>query len=162
MSVDFTIPTMTIQVGKGGKNGSFTVRGVNADDVVFLTTTYLEDLKKILAKFGESPRLQKARVADMVIEIVKDFPMLVAEMISRCADAPNEIAKFRNLSFIRQVQALQAIVILSSEDDEGDLLKKAGAGLASLLETNGLALGPLTAQLRNIIGTSVNQSQSSE
>lgn len=162
MSVDFTIPTITIQVGKGGKNGSFTVRGVNSEDVVFLTTTYLEDLKKMLARFGDKTRVAKPAVADMVLEIVKDFPMLAAEIISRCADAPEKVAMFRNLSFIRQVQALQAILTLSSEDDEGELLKKAGAGLVKVLEVNGLQLGPLTQQLRSIIGTSVNQSPSSE
>lgn len=159
MSADFEIPFVTITVGKGGKNGSFTVRGMNGDDVVFITTTYLEDLKKVLAKYGGTPRLQKSRVADLVMEIIKDFPMLSVEIISRCADCPGDTEKFRNLSFITQINALKAILELSSDDDDGQLLKKAGAALASLLETNGLSLGPLSAQLRTIIGASVNQSR---
>lgn len=162
MSADFHIPTITVRVGKGGANGSFTIRGLNADDIVFITSTYLEDLKRVLAKYGGSPRLQKSRVADLVMELIKDFPMLAAEIISRCADAPEKIADFRNLSFIKQVEALKGILELSSDDDDGELLKKAGAGLASLLEANGLQLGPLSAQLRTIIGASVSQSPSSE
>lgn len=157
MSADFEIPYVTVNVGKGGKNGSFTVRGMNGDDVIFITTTYLEDLKKVLAKYGNTPRLQKSRVADMVMEIIKDFPMLSVEIISRCADCPGDTEKFRNLSFLKQIEALKAIVELSSDDDDGQLLKKAGAGLVALLETNGLSLGPLSAQLRSIIGASVNQ-----
>jgi hypothetical protein len=157
MSADFEIPYVTIKVGKGGANGSFTVRGMNGDDVIFITTTYLEDLKKVLAKYGNTPRLQKSRVADMVMEIIKDFPMLSVEIISRCADCPGDTEKFRNLSFLKQIEALKAIVELSSDDDDGQLLKKAGAGLVALLETNGLSLGPLSAQLRSIIGASVNQ-----
>lgn len=157
MSADFEIPYATIQVGKGGRNGSFTVRGVNGDDVVFITTTYLEDLKRIMAKYGASGRVQRSRVADLVMEIIKDFPMLTVEIISRCADCPGDTDKFRNLSFIKQVEALKAIFELSSEDDDAQLLKKVGGGLASLLEANGLKLGPLTAQLQTIIGTSVNQ-----
>lgn len=160
MSADFDIPYATIKVGKGGANGSFTVRGLNGDDVIFITTTYLEDLKKVLSKYGNTGgRLQKSRVADLVMEVIKDFPMLSVEIISRCADCPGDTNKFRNLSFIKQIEALKAIVELSSDDDDGELLKKAGAGLATLLEANGLQLGPLSASLQSIIAPSVNRSR---
>lgn len=160
MAVDFTIPYVTISVGKGGKNGTFSVRGLNGDDVVFITTTYLEDLKKVLAKHGnKGGRMQQSAVADLVMDVVKDFPMLSAEIISRCADAESEVEKFRNLSFIKQIEALKAIIELSTDDDDGELLKKAGVGLASLLEANGLQLGPLSAKLRTIIAPSVSQSR---
>lgn len=153
MSADFEIPTAVIKVGKG----SFTVRGMNSEDVVMLTSVYFEDLKRLVADFGVKDGVVPAnKVQELVLSVVKTFPMMTAEMISRCADAPEQLEKFRNLSFVKNIEAIKAIMDLSVED--GHDLKKLGEGLISLLEANGQKLGPLRTLLQNIIKTSANQS----
>lgn len=156
MAANFEIPTETVTV----RGGSFTVRGMNSEDVVFLTSHYLEDLKTLVADYGKKQAkggvLPRAAVAELVMDIAQRFPMMSAEMISRCADAPDQIDKFRQLSFVKQIEALKHIAVLSVED--GHELKKVGEVLASLLEANGLQLGPLRTRLQTIIKMSESPS----
>lgn len=151
MAVNFEIPTEEIKVGKGG---SFTVRGLDTEDVVFLTSTYLEDIKTLIAKFGNKQGVMpRSAVAELVMEIAKSFPMMTAEIVARCAGAEQEdFDKFRHLPFAKNIEALKAIAILSVED--GHELKNLAGGLASLLEANGLQLGPLSKSLQTIINQS--------
>lgn len=155
MSADFEIETRTIKVGK---TGSFTVRGVNSEDVVFLTSVYLEEIKEIVARHGKNKSPTKNAVVELVMEIAQTFPLLSAEIISRCADAKGQVEKFRGLTFVKTLEALKHILELSTDD--GPDLKKAGAGLLSLLEANGLQVGPLTTLLQNTMNGSANQSPS--
>lgn len=154
MAVQFEIETTRITVGKG----FFDVRGLNTDDVTFLTTHYLEDMKSVIAKYGQINGVRRDRVADLVMDLAKDFPSMVVEIISRCSEAtsPEDIEKFRRLSFIKQIEALKAIVLLTVQDSGIDLGKVAGA-VASLLEANGLPPGPLTQSLQTIMETSAKR-----
>ena len=151
MAVNFEIETTRIEVGQG----YFTVRGMNSEDVTFLTMHYLEDMKKSVAKCADKGVIQKNAVADLVMDLAQDFPTMVVEIISRCAEATTaeDIQKFRRLSFVKQIEALRAIVLLTVEDGGIELGKLAGVVL-SLLEANGLGQGPLTKSLQSIIETS--------
>lgn len=152
MAVNFEIETTRIEVGK---NGYFTVRGMNSEDLTFLTVHYLEDTKALVAKYADKGVVQKSRVADLVMELAKDFPSMVVEMISRCAEAQTaeDVEKFRRLSFVKQIEALKAIALLTAEDGGIQLGKVMGV-VASLLEANGLKPGPLMKSLQTIIETS--------
>ncbi len=152
MAVNFEIETTRIEVGK---NGYFTVRGMNSEDITFLTMHYLEDMKATVAKYAGKGVLPKDRVADLVMDVAKDFPSMVVEMISRCAEAESaeDVEKFRRLSFVKQIEALKAIVLLTVEDGGVELGKVMGV-VASLLEANGLKPGPLLTSLQTIIATS--------
>lgn len=154
MAVNFEIPTTEIPVGKG----NFTVRGMTSEDVTFLVTNYLADLKEVVARYGESGVVPKNRVAEFCIEVAQHFPLMASEIISRCAESETteDMKKIHNLPFPKQVQALKEIALLTAED--GADLKKVLGVVASLLEANGLKPGPLTASLQTIIGTSENQS----
>lgn len=156
MAVNFEIPTETIQVG----SGSFTVRGCNSEDVVFLTTTYFNDIVKMVEKFGRTNQglMSRSQVSELVMAVARDFPSMTAEIISRCADAPEQIDKFRMLPFIKQIDALRAIAILSVDD--GAEIKNWLGGLASLLETHGFQSGPLTKSLQTIIESAENRLRS--
>jgi len=153
MAVNFEIETTRIEVGS--KGGYFTVRGMNSEDITFLTMHYLEDMKATVAKYANKGVLPKDRVADLVMEVAKDFPSMVVEMISRCAEAESaeDVEKFRRLSFVKQIEALKAIVFLTVEDGGVELGKVMGV-VASLLEANGLKPGPLLTSLQTIIATS--------
>lgn len=155
MAVNFTIPSKTIKVG----DGDFTVRGMNSEDVVFISQVYWEDIVSAVAEHGKKHKagvIPKNHLIELVMEVAKSFPSLSADIIARCADAPEQTSLFRSLSFVKQVEAIKAIFELSVED--GHELKKWMQGLASLLEANGLQFGPLTNQLKTIIGKSANQS----
>ena len=84
---------------------------------------------------------------------------MAVEIISRCAEAESaeDVEKFRRLAFVKQIEALKAIVLLTVEDGGVDLGKMMGV-VASLLEANGLKPGPLMTSLQTIIETSGNQS----
>lgn len=153
MAVSFEIETTRIEVGKSG--GFFTVRGMNSEDVTFLTMHYLDDMKTTVAKYANKGVVQKSAVADLVMDVAKDFPTMVVEIISRCAEAESaeDVEKFRRLSFVKQIEALKAIVLLTVEDGGIELGKLAGV-VASLLEANGLKPGPLMTSLQTIIATS--------
>lgn len=153
MAVNFEIETTRIEVGS--KGGFFTVRGMNSEDLTFLTVHYLEDMKSLVAKYADRGVIQRNRVADLVMELAKDFPTMVVEIISRCAEATSaeEVEKLRRLSFVKQIEALKAIALLTAEDGGIELGKGMGI-VAILLEANGLKPGPLTTLLQTIIETS--------
>lgn len=153
MAVNFEIETTRIEVGT--KGGFFTVRGMNSEDLTFLTMSYLEDMKALVAKYATKGVVQKSAVADLVMELAKDFPSMVVEIISRCAEAESaeDVQKFRRLSFVKQIEALKAIAVLTAEDGGIELGKAMGI-VASLLEANGLKPGPLMKSLQTIIETS--------
>lgn len=153
MAVSFEIETTRIEVGT--KGGFFTVRGMNSEDITFLTMHYLEDMKATVAKYAGKGVLPRDRVADLVMEVAKDFPSMVVEIISRCAEAESaeDVQKFRRLSFVKQIEALKAIALLTVEDGGIELGKLAGV-VASLLEANGLKPGPLMTLLQTTIETS--------
>lgn len=138
------------------KRGSFNVRGMNTDDLTFLVSNYLEDMVNALIQFGEkqgddvSRFVDRAAWPELLLVLTQDFPELVTEIISRCAEAPEHIAMFRKLAFPVQLQALHAIVELTTEDAGG--LGNLWAALRILLETRGLRLGPLAKNLQSITG----------
>lgn len=83
MAVNFDIQTQRIEVNKG----YFTVRGMSAEDITYLTLNHLDDMKAVIAKYGENGLVQRNRVAEVVADLAKDFPDMVVEIISRCADS---------------------------------------------------------------------------
>lgn len=151
MAVQFEIERRRIKVGR---DGFFDVRGINADDLVYLTKFSLDDIKAAVAKHGRTGgSIPRDKMADAVLDIAQSFPTLTTEIISRCAEAPEEQDKFRQLPFAITISALKAILELSVEDG-GVELKNLAAGLVAVLETNGIHLGPLGTQLRNTIAQS--------
>lgn len=159
MAVSFENPTEKIMVGKDG--GYFTVRGLNSEDVTYLTVNYLDDIKRAVAK--QTPKPGKLVPSQAVTELVKDlatqFPMLCVEIISRAADADaaEDIQKFRMLAFVKQLEALQKIVVLTTSDGVIDLKNLFGV-VANLLDANGFQVGPQMSRLMNTIAGSGNQS----
>ncbi|MEN6334660.1 MAG: hypothetical protein ABFE01_10385 [Phycisphaerales bacterium] len=151
MAVNFDIATHRVEVNKG----YFTVRGLSSEDLTHLTITYLDDMKKVVAQYSDRGIVQRSAVADLVMALAKDFPDMVVEIISRCADStdPDDIAKFRRLSFVKQVEALKHIALLTVEDG-GIELGNVTRVLAAVLEANGLQAGTLTKSLQTIIGAS--------
>ena len=165
MAVNFTIETRRIVVKKAKSEDEeeqfFDVRGLNTEDFTFLTTEYLEDIAQAVARAaGPSGRIHPSKRQEVISDIASQFPDLAAETISRCAEAREDKAKFRQLGVLVTMNALAAIYELTVLDGGADL-GKVGGGLASLLEAQGLKLGPLANQLKNTIESAAKMSPSS-
>ena len=157
MSANFTIQTETIKFS----GGTFTVRGINTEDFTLLSQDYIEDLKLAVSRHATpSGRIRPDKKADVILDVASHFPKMAAEIISRCAEAPEMIDQFRQLPIMVTVRALDQIFRLTMQDG-GPELGKAAAGLASILEVNGLKLGPLANRLKATIETAANTSHTS-
>ena len=159
MAIHFDeIPVTRIEVGK---TGYFTVRGLNTEDLTFLTRNYLEDMQQTVARYGGQSVFPQGKLGEIVMDLAKDFPAMVTEIISRCAEAETaeQVELFRRLSFVKQIEALRAIALLTMEDS-GIELGKFGGVLASLLEAVSQQPGPLRTLLQTIIVQSENPSAS--
>lgn len=157
MAVNFTIQRAKVEFS----GGSFDVRGINTDDFVYLTQEYLEEMKAAVARHATpSGRIRPDKKADVILDVASHFPKLAAEIISRCAGAPERVQDFQDLPIMVTIRALDLIFKLTMEDG-GPELGKAAAGLASLLEANGLQPGPLAIRLKAIIDAAGSQSPTS-
>ena len=156
MAVNFEIETVRIKVGK---EGFFDVRGLNTEDLTYLTVEYIDDMKAAVAKYGKKA-IPADALGDMIMTIAKEFGPLSTEIISRAADAPDDKKDdFRRLSFHVSIKALKAIFDLTMIDG-GIELGNLGRAVAALLEVNGLKLGPLGTKLNDIISTAEKTSAS--
>ncbi len=154
MAISFTIQRTRVTVGK---DGYFDVRGISAEDLTFLTTFYLNDLKA-LAMQHAGGRIPADKMAEVIIDLAKSFPTMVTEIIIRCAGAEEEDReKFADLPFAVTIRAVKAIADLSLVDggvELGNLL----AAIAAQLDAVGLKSGPLMNSLSGIISGAVKTS----
>lgn len=151
MAVNFEIPIERITF----KGGFFDVRGMNSEDVSWLMREHIEQAKTVIAQYGqkfERGRIPTNAVTELALDLVQLFPQMAAEIISRCADAPDEWQKFQNIPVVVQAKALHAIMVLTTDD--GPELKNLMGALVSLLEAKGLQLGTLGKSLQTIINSS--------
>lgn len=155
MAVNFEIPSIRVPVGK---DGYFDVRGLNSEDVTFLTIHYLDDIRRAVAEYKSPESITRSAVAELVLQIAQKFPNMAVEIISRAADATTaeDIEKFRKLSFAVQIVALKHIAVLTSEDGVLPLGKYLGV-VEKVLAASGYNPGPLMTSLQTIIGASGNQ-----
>lgn len=147
--LDFEVAEKRIET----RRGTFVVRGMNVEDLTYLTTHYFEDMVKALETHGlslsETTLDNRESLAELFLLLVRDFPGLVAEMISRAAEEPDKLDQIRRIAFPVQLQLLHAITELTIEDAGG--LGNLWAALRTLLEARGLRVGPLARNLQDII-----------
>lgn len=157
MSLDFEIPISTIPVGKG----NFTVRGLNSEDLTFLSVHYLDDMKNAVAKYAGDKEVPANALGAIVVDLAKDFPTLALEIISRAAEArePADVEKLRRLSFVTHLRALKEIAFLTAQDAGIDLGNVLGV-VESVLVARGVNPGPNMIVLKNIIAMFENPSPS--
>lgn len=126
---DFTIPRTRVPLpGKaapGGEKPFFEVRGLCADDLTFLVTMHHSQITKALVVYQE----QRERImgggrgmTDFLLTIAREFPDLVAEVISAATDSLDDSTRkvAKTLPFTTQLLALNEIVKLSM-DEIGEL-----------------------------------------
>jgi hypothetical protein len=125
---DYTIPrervTLPGKVKPGEPKPFFEVRGLCADDLTFLIMNHHAPITKALMRYQEQRDaiLKGNGLTDFILALARDFPDLVAEVISAATDSLDDLtrSKARKLPFPTQLDALNKIVTLSMED-MGDL-----------------------------------------
>jgi len=125
---DWTIPRAKVPLPGKRKLGEeapyFEVRGLCADDLTFLVTMHHAPITKALIVYQEQrERIMKGgnALTDFLLTLARDFPDLVAEVISAATDSLDDLTRqnARKLPFTTQLMALNEIVKLSMEDVGG-------------------------------------------
>lgn len=130
---DIAIPTEEVEVAKGV---TLTVRGLSFLDV----STIFKDHAAVLDKLYREHVIERREMppADQLAKaLMTEAPDVVAHIIARANDEPDEYAKVSKLPGITQVNALLAIAALTfhSEEEVKKLLETVieGAGVLSNL-----------------------------
>jgi hypothetical protein len=117
---DYVIPKKAIPL-PGGKQ--LEVRGLCADDLTFLVSLHLPEITKALKLYQESRSdiLTSGNISQFVMTLARDFPGLVAEVISAAADSLTDKARVvaGRLPVATQIIILNEIVTLTMEDAGG-------------------------------------------
>lgn len=100
-------------------DNSVAVRGLNLDDLMGLIPTHFEAISKVAALYAEHKQsvFSAKPFMDLVISVAKDFPDLIAEVISVAADEPD--SRDVKLSTVLQLSVLTAIVKMTVEEAGG-------------------------------------------
>lgn len=117
--------TARIEIPLGDDN-SFSVRGLDAEDLGVLITNHLEPISRAVQLYSQhsTAAFTNSNFTQLCGVFVTEFPGLVMEVISIAADEPE--AKGVKIGLGPQVSALTAIFKLTVED---------AAGLGNLLAT---------------------------
>lgn len=115
------------------RGGSLQVRGLALDDVTILLQNHLPDLDTLFDLYQEA-QTDHTKVSDTAkyaVQIIKQAPGLVANMIALAADEPDQVEKARVLPIAAQQKALMEILRISFEEAGGP--KKFFASLMGIL-----------------------------
>lgn len=95
------------------------VRGLNLDDLTALMPEHFEAVSKIAVLYGQHKQsvFSSKAFADFVISIARDFPNIIAEVISIASDEPE--AKKVKLGSGLQISVLSAVLKLTVEEAGG-------------------------------------------
>lgn len=131
---DIVIPRAAVAL-PGGKQ--LMVRGLCADDLALMVSLHLPEITKALELYREKQAnvLQTGNLTEFLMTFARDFPAVVAEVISAAADSPSEAGKeiARKLPVTIQLSAINEITRLTMEDAGGlkNLLAEMRARMAS-------------------------------
>ena len=141
---DYRAPTAEIPLG-GGNTG--TVRGLNLDDLSTLVSNHLDPIVRAVELYTASQKdvFTKANLHAFVIQLVKEFPALVNEVVALAAEEPTLAHK--KIAMGVQIAALDAIVRLTLEEVSG--LGNLSLVLANLVK-GALGEGPMAETLSEI------------
>lgn len=113
--IKYEAPTKQIPLPRGE---SMTVRGLGFEDISLLIADHVEEITEIVELWQSSKTdiFSQANLQTFVLTLVRHSPTLVAEVISRGADATDEIETVRKLPFAIQIAAMSEIGNMTMED----------------------------------------------
>jgi hypothetical protein len=108
-------------------DGDFEVRGLSLPDVAVLVDSHEYVINNIVTKVRTRKEIIEAEggandealanlMGDLFMEIIRESPMLAANIIAICADEPDQMVNASRLPIVTQVEALTAIGDLTFKD----------------------------------------------
>jgi len=120
---DFEIQRAKVRLPGKGKDNFLEVRGLSLDDLTLLISLHHEPITKALKLWQESRTdiMTTRNLSSFILAVAKDFPDLVAEVISAAADELDDEArrKAKLLPVTVQIVALNEILKLTMEEVDG-------------------------------------------
>lgn len=119
---DFSIPSRTIL---SAETKVMEVRGLSFADISGLLDHHREDIDRMIAlwKGFDSEEMTQRDASSLLseygLQLLHNAPGIVANIIAVCADAPDQVDIIARLPVSVQVQAIEAIVDLTSNDFGG-------------------------------------------
>lgn len=110
-------------------------RGLNTEDLTYLVSKHRTDVEAgiLLYKRAEASLISQNKLDDLILMLLREAPILVAEVISTAMDQRHLAETARTLPFSVQGSALQKIFALTMVEADG--LKNLSASLVkSVLE----------------------------
>jgi hypothetical protein len=106
--------------------GTFAVRAISLPDVAILIDAHemaitsifekVQNRKQIIDDHGEDEAVLQRIVADMLTELIRESPILIANLIAVCADEPDQMERASRLPVTVQFEALTKIAKLTFTD----------------------------------------------
>lgn len=137
---DFAIPRAAVKL-PGGKQ--FMVRGLSSDDLAIMVSQHLPEIVKAVELYQERQKnvMDTGSLTGFLMTFAKDFPAVLAEVISAATDSTSEKARevARKMPLPIQLAALNEITRLTMEESGGlkNLLAEMRARLESAAASDG-------------------------
>lgn len=128
---DYQPKRVVVEIRKGL---DFNVRGLSFEDISTLMGNFAVDLDKLIdiyAKVGDTEDMSE--MAQYTVALVREAPLLVAQMIALASDEPDSVEQARTLTMVTQINAIRAIGKLTFEEAGGP--KKFFESLTELVKT---------------------------
>lgn len=103
------------------KGGSLLVRGLALDDVAILMRTHLVDLDNLFLIYerGENSDAAVASFAKYAIQLAREAPGLVANVIALACDDGDNVDAYRKLPMPVMMVAIEKVAMLTFEEAGG-------------------------------------------
>lgn len=106
------------------KGGSFEVRAITLPDVALLIEVHEDVISSLVMKVREKAPAFEAQNAEdigevtsqIITDLIRESPTLVATLISRCADEPDQMGNASRLPISVQIDAISKIAKLTFTD----------------------------------------------
>lgn len=132
---DFLYDTLTVKWGKDGKR-ELSVRGLSTQDLTAVIKTHKDSINKAF-QMAEGRVEDDQSLTEFGMELMDQFPELVASLIAHAADIPDRAGEVVRLPAPIQLQLMEAVYQLTIEDAGGlqDFLQRVFALLRSVKGT---------------------------
>lgn len=115
---EYTPERFDVKLSKGG---SFSVRGLSAEDFSSLLREHMPHIDQMFDLYSKQTQdvFATGAAEKLVMTVVKDFPQITAAVIALAADEPGTEDKARKLPLPVQIQAIHNIGRLTFEEVGG-------------------------------------------
>jgi|AntDeeMinimDraft_5_1070356.scaffolds.fasta_scaffold00686_20 hypothetical protein len=115
---DFLYSTTDVRWGKAGKEKVLNVRGLSVQDLTTAIRTHKDSLNKAFS-LAEGRLEEDQDLTEFGMELMEQFPDLVALLIALAADMPDRAGEIKHLPAPVQLKLMMAVYEMTIEDTGG-------------------------------------------